>query len=180
MYIYENDLKNGYTNLPMEVYANQWKANGQGVDINRNFPSGWELITSRNEPSSELYRGTEPFSAPEAKMLRDYSLRYAFGATVSYHATGSIIYYEYGDNVVTNAIGKTLAQKLYGLTGYYPFGSANVDGAGYKDWMIAENKVPSLTMEIGCQGLPLANRELYSTFVRNLEVFPAIIRWLLQ
>ena len=111
-------------------------------------------------------------------MLRDYSLRYDFDVTVSYHATGSIIYFEYGNYTAVNGLGMELGKKLYGLTGYYLIESTGIDGAGYKDWMIAENNVPSLTFEVGCQGLPLANRELYSTFIRNIEVFLTIIDWL--
>lgn len=78
-------------------YAAQWKANGLGVDINRNFPAGWDTVDSREEPSSQQYRGTEPFSSAEARALRDYTLAYSFDATISYHAHGSVIYWEYGD-----------------------------------------------------------------------------------
>ena len=175
--IYYSDLKNGYTDLELQEYARNWKANGQGVDLNRNFPAGWEMITERTGPSSEMYRGAEPFSEPETQMLRDYTLRYCFDATISYHARGSIIYYEYGNHAAVNSQSADLANAIYDFSGYYLVDSEGVDGAGYKDWAIAEQKLPSLTIEIGCQGLPLVKRELYSIFVRNLDVLPTVAQW---
>lgn len=44
---------------------------------------------------------------------------------------------------------------------------------------MAELDIPSVTVEIGCEAAPLAERELYSVFVRNRTVPDAIARWLL-
>ena len=59
---------------------------------------------------------------------------------------------------------------------YHATGS--VDGAGYKDWAIDTLEIPSLTIEVGCQEAALAEREIYSIFVRNYRVLPDIARWL--
>ena len=175
--IYQNDKANGYTSLSKPEYANAWKANGLGTDLNRNFPSGWESITARTAASSEKYRGEKPFSAAETQCLRDYTLKYAFDATFSYHTSGSLIYYEYGLNESTNNFSKSLAEAVKMVTGYPLEGSSAVDGAGYKDWAIDALKIPSLTIEIGCESTPLAKRELYSIFVRNRSVLPEVARW---
>lgn len=100
--IYQNDKEKGYTALSKAEYAAEWKANALGIDLNRNFPAGWESITARDTASSEKYRGSSAFSAAESRCLRDYTLRYAFDATISYHASGSLIYYEYGSNESVN------------------------------------------------------------------------------
>ena len=89
--IYLSDKQNGYTSKSESNYATLWKANGEGIDINRNFPAGWERIDDRTGPSSQQYQGSKPFTAAEAVVLRDYTLKYAFDATISYHATGSLI-----------------------------------------------------------------------------------------
>lgn len=175
--IYQNDKKNGYTSLSKSEYAAVWKANGLGTDLNRNFPSGWESITARAVASSEKYRGTNPFSAVETQYLRDYTLKYAFDATISYHTSGSLIYYEYGSNESAIAASKSLAEAVKMITGYPLERSGSVDGAGYKDWAIDALEIPSLTIEIGCEGTPLAQRELYSIFVRNRSVLPEVARW---
>lgn len=175
--IYQKDNEKGYTSLSQSEYATAWKANGLGTDLNRNFPSGWESITARDAASSEKYRGTSPFSAAETECLRDYTLKYAFDATISYHASGSLIYYEYGSNESINAASEKLGEAIKTATGYPLEGSSSVDGAGYKDWAIDALKIPSLTIEVGCDGTPLAQRELYSIFVRNRSVLPEIARW---
>lgn len=116
--IFANDKKNNDTDLTEDTYCKMWKANGFGVDINRNFSSGWELIDDRTAPSAQQYRGTAPFDSAEAAALRDYTLQFDFDATVSYHATGSIIYYEYGDKQGVNSQSKSLANSIKTVTGY--------------------------------------------------------------
>ena len=176
--IYLNDKENGYTTRSESSYAELWKANGEGIDINRNFPAGWELIDDRTGPSSQQYQGKKPFCAAEAVALRDYTLKYAFDATASYHATGSLIYYSYGEKEPVNTESKSLARAVQEISGYDLASSNGIDGAGYKDWVIDTLEVPSLTIEIGCEEAALAEREIYSIFVRNYRVLPAIARWL--
>ena len=145
---------------------------------NQNFPTGRENVTVRDAASSEKYRGSSAFSAAETQGLRDYTLQYAFDATISYHTSGSVIYYEYGSNETVNQESQSLAEAVKKVTGYSLEGSSNVEGAGYKDWAIDSLKIPSLTIAVGCEGAPLAQRELYSIFARNRSVFPEVARWL--
>ena len=176
--IYLSDKNNGYTVKSVSGYAVDWKANGKGVDINRNFPSGWEQIDDRDGPSSERYKGVKPFSALEAAALRDYTLANSFDVTVSYHSSGSIIYYEYGKKEPVNSQSKALGQAVNQVSGYRMANSVGVGGAGYKDWAMEELGIPSLTVEIGSGDSPLNPTESYSTFVRNVGVLPAIAGWL--
>lgn len=178
MAIYAQDTSLGFTSADAAEYAALWKANALGVDINRNFPSGWEFIDDREHPSSQQYRGPEPFCAAEAAALRDYTLSYDFDATVSYHASGSIIYYEYGEKQAVNLRSEDLGRAVSTVIGYGLEGSDGVDGAGYKDWAIDALEIPSLTIEIGCGSAPLELREIYSIFARNCGVLPAIAQWL--
>ena len=179
--IYQNDKKLKYTSFSQALYTEKWKANALGVDINRNFPAGWgENKDERKAPSSELYGGTAPFSSAEAKALRDYTLKYDFDVTISYHTTGSIIYYEYGNKEPVNSLSKSLAQSVKSVSGYILATSYGVDGAGYKDWVMEYLGIPSVTIEIGCQEAALDKRELYSIFVRNYKVMPETIRWIVS
>lgn len=45
-----------------------------GTDWNRNFSTGWGGPGSSGDPGSQIYRGPEPFSTPEASAFRDYVL----------------------------------------------------------------------------------------------------------
>ena len=55
--------------------------------------------------------------------------------------------------------------------------SSTVSGAGYKDWVMDALEIPSITIEIGVGDSPLEMREIYSIFVRNLQVFPTVAKW---
>lgn len=176
--IYLSDLAYDFTTQSESDYAYNWKANGLGVDINRNFPSGWETINNRLLPSSEGFQGLQPFSTAEAAALRDYTLLYPFKATVNYHAFGSIIYYQYGSKEPVNSQSSSLAGAVKRTTGYPLVGGSGVAAAGYKDWAMDELGIPSVTVEIGVTAAPLAYRELHSVFARNIGALPAVAMWL--
>ena len=175
--IYNMDKMYGNTYYGKTWYASQWKANALGVDLNRNFPSGWEDIATRLEPSSEKYNGTEPLCAAESKALSEYTLRYEFDATISYHSSGCVIYYKYGDDEEMIDQCESLANAVYKVTGYVVQDGDEIDGGGYRDWAIAELGIPSITVEIGCDPAPLEYREIYSAFARNYDVLRAVAQW---
>ena len=177
--LYEGDLLAGYTEEGQSEYAKHWKANGLGIDLNRNYSAGWEQAQGRTEPSAMLYRGEEAFCAAESAALRDYTLSWDFDATVSYHASGCVLYWEYGDRQPVNEQSRDLAKRLQTVTGYIPQGSDDVDGAGFKDWVMEDLGIPSVTVEIGCGDTPLEKRELYATFSRNAGVFETVIQWIM-
>ena len=110
--------------------------------------------------------------------MRDYTLKYHFDVTVSYHAHGSVIYYQYGEKQRVNSQSESLGRAIEAITGYGLLDSSGVVGAGYKDWAIDVMEIPSLTIEIGCQDAPLAERECYSIFARNCRVLLGIAQWL--
>lgn len=175
--IYQNDKAKGNTGSGKWVYAAAWKANGLGVDLNRNFDAAWKTTSSRKGPSSERYKGEAPNSAAETAALANYTLALMPDATISYHSTGSIIYYEYGNKKGVNAASKSLGQSVLAVTGYPLIGQGGLDAGGYKDWCMDVLEIPSLTLEIGVNGAPVPEREIHSVFVRNLRVLPAIARW---
>lgn len=175
--IYRQDLEDGYTDLSPEDYARDWKANGKGVDLNRNFDAAWEEFQDRGRPSAERYKGEAPFSAAEANALWQYTVRHDFDVTISYHAMGSLIFYEYGSREDVNQASFDLSETISAVNGYLSCGADGLDAAGYKDWAIDSLGIPSLTIEIGCGSVPLDIRELDSIFARNLQVLPLIAQW---
>ena len=177
--VYYGDIAQGFAGTSMAEYAAAWKANALGIDLNRNFPAQWDGISvHRTGPSSELFQGYEPFSAAESRALRDYTYAWEWDATISYHSAGSLIFSEFGTREPVNADSRTLAQAVAAVTGYTVSSSIGMTGGGYKDWVMEELGIPSLTLEIGCEGAVLEYRELFSTFSRNCGVFWAVAQWL--
>ena len=176
--IYWNDVAAGNTTASMTEYAQQWKANGLGVDLNGTFPANWKPNSNHDQPSSEGYRGTEPFDAAESRALRDYTLRYSFSTTFSFHSVGSVLYYKYGNRQDVNQLSYSLALAVEDVTGYIPTGFDGTTGAGYKDWAIDSLGIPSLTVEIGSYDSPLAEQEIYSTFAKFEGFMAAVDAWM--
>merc|ERR1712025_476816 len=53
------------------------EGNCEGVDLNRNFPSGWGLghetfVKESNDPSMSVYKGSKPLSEPESQALHNH------------------------------------------------------------------------------------------------------------
>ena len=177
--IYQQDLARGYVNIGKAEYAKQWKANALGIDLNRNFPSGWENSLERNGPSLSRYRGESPLCAAESKALAEYNQSRKFHATFSFHSHGSVLYYQYGENKFVNDLSYSLALAVQAQTGYIPVGGSDgTAGAGYKDWAMDALGIPSVTVEIGSTQTPLETRDIYNTFARFEDLLPAISTWL--
>ncbi|MEX2105455.1 MAG: M14 family zinc carboxypeptidase [Solirubrobacterales bacterium] len=58
------------------------RLNSRGVDLNRNFPSGWKPIGSRGDSQ---YSGPRPFSEPEARLASRIVRRLEPAATIWFH-----------------------------------------------------------------------------------------------
>ncbi len=178
--IYQSDQATGRTDLDPADYLQQWKANGAGVDINRNFPTGWQGLDSPESPSAARYKGQAAGDQPETRALMDYTKRYRFDATVSYHATGSCVYWQYGEKKVVNQKSKSLAQAVSACTQYPLLGADGLDAGGYKDWAMDDLEIPSVTVEVGSRPCPLPLVEFSTIWARNRDVLPAVARWVKQ
>jgi len=128
-------------------------ANGEdwigGVDLNRNYPVGWENASS--DPSSPVYRGPAPFSEPETQALRDLVLGHNFTHAISFHSGLEFIIYPWGctaDPTPDDAKFVEIAQHLSSITGGTIYDSPTVMYGIWDDWMYGEAGVLALTCEI--------------------------------
>lgn len=63
-----------------------------GVDINRNYGDGWGLdIGSSDNTNSNTYRGTEAFSEPETRVIRDFTARINPSIALSNHSFSDVL-----------------------------------------------------------------------------------------
>ena len=68
----------------------------KGVDLNRNFAQGYGIGASEN-PCTEVYQGTEPFSEKESQAIRDHIQSTSnIKAAVSIHSYGNVLIYPWG------------------------------------------------------------------------------------
>ena len=127
-----------------------WKANIRGVDLNRQYPAGWETIAANSgKPSSQNFKGYSPLSEPEAIALYNFTRNHQFLTSVAYHSSGEILYWYFKQNGLNYQRDYSLALQYKNITGY-PLVSptANPSGGGFTDWFIQEMKLPGFTPEI--------------------------------
>ena len=127
----------------------QWKANGMGVDLNRNFDAGWIEYVGVSNPSAECYKGKFPGSEPESAALITLTENNGIKRAISYHTCGALIYWYYKQTGKVLEKSQVFAKQISQETGY-PLDSdyTNVDAAGYKDWAVYKKGIPSLTIEV--------------------------------
>ncbi len=141
-----------------------------GVDLNRNFPLGWDLLSGASTyPCSNFYRGPAPFSEPETRALGAYlsellSSRGVLTATsgaslyISLHAYGNGVIWPWAytgraapDGAALSALGYRLAREM----GYWGGQAANalylMSGADI-DWVYGAWGLPAYTFEVGPGG----------------------------
>lgn len=144
-----------------------YKANANGVDLNVNFDARWgQGKQNLNYKNSENYIGTSPFSEPESKSLRDFTLLIKPNMTVSYHCKGEEIYYEFNNK--NHKSDYLLAQSVASVTGYTIKSTPDSCG-GYKDWCIEKLGIPAITIEVGDDRLkhPIEQGELKQIYRKN-------------
>ena len=163
-----------------EEYLSLWKANANGVDINRNFNAGWEAIEQKSEPGGEFFKGYSPCSEPETIALENLVNSHQFDKLISYHARGQIIYY---DTVgITDEMSQSsyeLAELIHSVCKYSIVNcndASNVVQGGLGDWTMLEKGVESATLEIGKGECPLSIEEFKSVWYRNREIW-AKLAW---
>jgi g-D-glutamyl-meso-diaminopimelate peptidase len=129
----------------------RWKANGIGVDLNRQYPAGWKDVANDEAtvPTYQFYKGKKPISTHETKAIVKFTKRVKPQIAVSYHTAGREIFWNYQNGANLHR-DYAIAQKVSSLTGYeVSKPSKNAIGAGYTDWFISTFRKPALTLELG-------------------------------
>lgn len=147
-----------------------WKANAAGVDLNTNFDAQWgKGAQNKTAPSSENYIGKCPFSEPETRAIAEFTRKLKPCLTLSYHAKGREIYYEFGQEGAALVRDRKVAEYASELTGYAIIEGTRGSAGGYKDWCISELGIPSLTVELADDALkhPLSDSCINEDFNRE-------------
>ncbi len=130
----------------------KWKANINGVDLNRQYPCYWdEKDSSTDVPSSEMYKGAAPATEPEVQAVMKLCGDNEFLLAASFHTKGEVIYWADSGTNEAIAASEPIAQTLADVTGYKLMPVSQdpaVYAAGFENWFRQEFMRPAFCVEL--------------------------------
>lgn len=130
----------------------EWKANINGVDLNRQYPAQWEMKYDEiGRPASESFKGEASATEPEVRAMMELSWENDFIIAASFHTKGNMIFW--ADRATVDLIpeAKKIACRLSRLTKYklMPVSERpEVYAAGYENWFRREFRRPAFCIEL--------------------------------
>ncbi|MFZ7946423.1 MULTISPECIES: M14 family zinc carboxypeptidase [Bacillaceae] len=127
----------------------RWKANGLGIDLNRQYPAGWEGLNQEpSEPYYQFFKGKKPLEAKEVIALTQFIKEINPSIAVAYHTAGREIFWNYKNGKHLSRDYK-VAKKIAKLTGYrLAKPDPDAVGGGFTDWFITTYRRPAMTIEL--------------------------------
>ncbi len=148
--IYSRDKAESYVKISK---LSEYKANKNGVDLNRNFPIAWESINNNvTVPADFYFRGYESGDAKETQNLMKLCEENEFEFFISVHIKGNCIFWGDTYNTTLNSVYEAFAKDISDATGLFPAEKptekAKDYGGGFENWFRHTYNRPGICIEL--------------------------------
>ncbi len=158
-----------------DMTIKDYKANANGVNLNKNFPLLWQSINNTVvAPDPEGYKGPSVASEPETKALMQLCNQNDFAWMTSIHVRGDCVYWS---DSVSPSVGcsEKIVNALEQQCDFYKcLTSEDVNGfgGGFENWFRKQFNRPGLCLEL----MPL-DIEVTPLTNQNHQYFSNTVRW---
>ena len=156
-----------------DYFAYNWKANANGVDLNRNFAlSNWsEVRTGILSPCFRNYKGPNAASEPETQAVSAYVEGLGeIRGMLAFHTAGQVVYWDCGMTGTVRQQTFDLAEAVCAHTGYKFIYDDHLD-ASLNDWMTLELGIPTVTVELANVIYPMPTSEFDEAWEQARELW---------
>ncbi len=172
------DFKAGETKAAsINEYLKSWKANANGVDLNRNFDARWEEYVGIDRPSYRNYKGPSAASEPETQAMVALTEGLPnIQAVLCIHSQGEVLYWNCGQSTQLKNETQQFTKMVAQITGYYIVPTQNND-ASFSDWCALENGNIAITVETGNGTCPLPISQFATIWTQNYNLLAKAARY---
>ena len=130
----------------------EYKANYNGVDLNRNSPLAWEKINNGvTKPSDYYFKGYSAGDQKETQALMNLCENNSFEFMLSIHIKGNCLYWGDTYNTKYNSQYKAFAKDIANACDFYvtqPTKEATSYGGGFENWFRHTYNRPGVCVEL--------------------------------
>ena len=144
-----------------------WKANINGVDLNRNFDNNWYVSRPVISPASKLFKGYYPVSENETKAIVNYINTNMCWAFISFHSQGEGIYGWDDKNVACYPQLTSMVSRIVSSSGFKKLKDTSETNYGTFAGFVRETYIkPTITIELAkyIGEYPYPNEDFFSVW----------------